>query len=53
MNIFAKARDKFEANLIAVRAPYHDGTLREYQGKMLHLINFMVMISASVKLNEL
>ena len=51
-DIFVKARDKFDANLIAVRAPFHDGSLKEYQQKMLHLKNFMSMISASVKLNE-
>jgi hypothetical protein len=52
MNIFVKARDKFEANLIAVRAPFHNGTLKEYQEKMLSMGNFISMISASVKLNE-
>ena len=52
MNIFVKAKDKFEANLIAVRAPFHNGSLKEYQKKLLHLTNFMAMISASVKLNE-
>jgi hypothetical protein len=50
--IFVKARDKFDANLIAVRAPFHNGSLQEYQQKMLHLINFMAMITASVNLNE-
>ena len=52
MGIFMKARNKFDANLIAVRAPFHNGSLKEYQQKMLHLIDFMAMISASVKLNE-
>ena len=52
MNIFVKSRDKFDANLIAVRAPFHNGALKEYQEKMLHLGNFMAMISVSVKLNE-
>jgi hypothetical protein len=51
-DIFMKARNKFAANLIAVRAPFHNGSLKEYQQKMLHLLNFMTMISASVKLNE-
>ncbi|TVR70665.1 MAG: hypothetical protein EA408_10650 [Marinilabiliales bacterium] len=52
MDIFVKARDRFDANLIAVRAPFHNGSLKQYQQKMLHLVNFMAMISASVKLNE-
>lgn len=52
MNIFVKDRDKFGANLIAVRAPYHKGSLKEYQAKMMHLENFMAMISASVNMNE-
>ncbi len=52
MDIFLKARDKFDANLIAVRAPFHNGRLKQYQQKMMHLINFMAMIAASVKLNE-
>ena len=52
MNIFVKSSEKFDANLIAVRAPFHNGSLKEYQEKMLHLGNFISMISASVKLNE-
>jgi len=52
MNIFVKDRDKFNENLIVVRAPFHDGSLKEYQEKMMHLENFMAMIPASVKLNE-
>lgn len=28
MNIFVKNRDKFEANLIVVRAPFHNGNLK-------------------------
>ena len=51
-DIFVKARDKFDANLIAIRAPFHNGSLKEYQQKLLQLTNFMAMISASVKLNE-
>ncbi len=52
MDIFVKARDKFEANLIVVRAPFHNSSLKEYQEKMMHLGNFMAMISASVNMNE-
>ncbi len=52
MNIFVNDRDKFGANLIAVRAPFHNGSLKEYQEKMMHLENFMAMISASVNMNQ-
>ena len=52
MNIFVKARDQFEANLIVVRAPFHNGSLKEYQKKMWRLENFMAMISVSATLNE-
>jgi hypothetical protein len=52
LNIFVKARDTFDANLIVVRAPFHNSNLKEYQGKMTDLQNFMAMIAAAVKLNE-
>lgn len=50
--IFVKSRDDFNANLIVVRAPYHDCSLKEYQEKMTILENFMMMITCSVKINE-
>jgi hypothetical protein len=52
LNIFVKARNTFDANLIVVRAPYHNSSLKEYQEKMTDLQNFMAMIAAAVKLNE-
>jgi hypothetical protein len=52
LNIFVKGRDAFDANLIVVRAPFHNSSLKEYQEKMTELQNFMAMIAASVKLNE-
>ena len=51
-NIFVTARDAFPANLVAIRAPFHDCRLREYQERMTDLARFMAMIAASVKLNE-
>lgn len=51
-SIFVNARDEFDINLIVVRAPFHSLSLRKYQQSMTDLSNFMMMISASVKLNE-
>ena len=51
-NIFFNKSDTIEANLIVVRAPFHDCKLSYYQEKMTELNNFMAMISTSVKLNE-
>jgi pimeloyl-ACP methyl ester carboxylesterase len=51
-NIFVTKRDAFPANLVAVRAPFYNGPLREYQENMTHLSRFMAMIAVSVKLNE-
>ena len=50
--IIAKSRDSFEANLIVVRAPFHNCRLSYYQEKMTELRNFVAMISTSVRLNE-
>jgi len=52
LNIFVRGRDAFKINLIVVRAPFHDLSLKEYQEKMTDLKNFMNMIAASVKVNE-
>ncbi len=49
-NILVREKDSIEANLICVRAPYHNFSIREYQEKMLHLGNFMEMLSAGVVL---
>jgi len=45
-------KDSFNANLIVVRAPFHDCSLKQYQDQMTQLSNFMTMISVSVKMNE-
>lgn len=50
--ILVKPKDNIEANLIVVRAPFHNGKLSYYQEKMTELKNFVAMISTSVKLNE-
>jgi hypothetical protein len=52
LNIFLKATDKFRCNLIVVRSPFHNGSLKAYQLKVTRLANFMAMLSASVVLNE-
>lgn len=51
-HIFLKAKQAFDANLIVVRAPFHNCSLKEYQKKITELENFMTMISTSVKINE-
>ena len=50
--IFVKSKADFKANLIVVRAPFHNSSLKEYRSKMVDLKNFMAMISTSVKMNE-
>lgn len=52
LNVFVREREKFDMNLIVVRAPFHDITLKEYQEKITELNNFMNMIAVSVRLNE-
>lgn len=49
-NILVREKDTIEANLICVRAPYHDFSIRDYQEKMLHIENFMEMLSTGVVL---
>lgn len=51
-NIFVSAKETFNLNLVVVRAPFHDISLKAYQVKITELENFMTMIAASVKLNE-
>ncbi|HDP99832.1 MAG TPA: hypothetical protein ENN22_11705 [bacterium] len=51
-NIFVKHREAFRANLMVVRAPFHDGSLKRYQNQMTELENFMIMLAVSVKMNE-
>jgi hypothetical protein len=51
-HIFVNTTEKADANLIVVRAPFHNSTLKEYQDSMVELSNFTAMIATSVKLNE-
>lgn len=51
-HIFVSEKEAFNMNLVVVRAPFHDISLKEYQEKITVLENFMTMIAASVKLNE-
>lgn len=51
-NIFLNSPENAEANLIVVRAPFHNCPLKHYQEKMVDLSNFTAMIATSVKLNE-
>lgn len=51
-NIFLNSTNGFGANLIVVRAPFHNCKLGVYQEKMTELQNFVAMISASARLNE-
>jgi hypothetical protein len=52
LNIFVKAHDKFRCNIIVVRSPFHNGSLKAYQMKVARLDNFMAMLSASTVMNE-
>ena len=51
-NIFMDSNEPIEANLIAIRAAFHNASLKEYQKKINHLSNFVGMLSVSVKLVE-
>ncbi len=51
-NIFLKTQEKLDANIIVVRAPFHNCSLKEYQESMVDLSNFTAMIATSVKLTE-
>lgn len=51
-NIFLNGTEKFEANIIVVRAPFHNCSLKQYQERMTELSYFTAMIATSVKLNE-
>jgi hypothetical protein len=52
LNIFIKAKDKFRCNLIVIRSPFHNGSLKAYQLKVTRLNNFMSMLSVSAVLTE-
>lgn len=47
-----KGKTKLNANLVVVRAPFHEYSLKDYQRKMRDLKGFMIMIAASVNVNE-
>jgi hypothetical protein len=51
-NIFMDSKEPIDANLIAIRAPFHKASLKDYQKKIKHLSNFVGMLSVSVKLIE-
>jgi hypothetical protein len=51
-SIFCDAKNYTEANLIAIRAPFHNDSLKSYQKVVGHLSNFVAMLSTSVKLIE-
>ena len=51
-NIFMDSKDPIDANLIAIRAPFHHSSLKDYQKKIKHLSNFVGMLSVSVKIVE-
>ncbi|MBD3178145.1 MAG: hypothetical protein GF417_00315, partial [Candidatus Latescibacteria bacterium] len=49
-NILVDADEPVEANIIAVRAPFHGASLKSYKEKISHLSNFVLMLSVSVVL---
>jgi len=51
-NIFLNTQKKLDTNIIVVRAPFHNCSLKQYQNFMVDLSNFTAMIATSVKLNE-
>jgi len=50
--IILQARPAFDANLIVLRAPFHNTSLAEFRKAMLLLSNFTVMVSVSTLLIE-
>ena len=51
-DIFMRSDQPIEANLIALRAPYHRGSYIRYARNIGHLKNFIAMLSVSVRLIE-
>ncbi|MCF8217623.1 MAG: alpha/beta hydrolase family protein [Bacteroidales bacterium] len=51
-DIFYKKAKELNANIIIVRAPFHNSTLKEYQAKISRMANFTAMLSTSVVLIE-
>jgi hypothetical protein len=51
-DIFVKSGQHFPANLVVVRAPFHNGSVSAYQKKMVRMENFIAMLSVSVRMSE-
>lgn len=51
-SILYKNKDEIDANLISLRAPYHNNSLKYYFEKMSKLSEFTTMLSTSVNLVE-
>jgi cephalosporin-C deacetylase-like acetyl esterase len=51
-DIFMRSGQPIEANLIALRAPYHRGSYIRYARNIGHLTNFIALLSVSVRLIE-
>ncbi|MFC2166549.1 alpha/beta hydrolase family protein [Acidobacteriota bacterium] len=49
-DIFTSYKKPIEANLIAIRAPYHRGSILKYAKHIGYLTNFIAMLSVSAKL---
>lgn len=49
-DIFTSYQKPIEANLIAIRAPYHRGSIIKYAKRIGYLTNFIAMLSVSAKL---
>jgi len=49
-DIFVSSREPIEANLIALRAPFHKGSILKYAKRMGHLTSFIAMLSVCAKL---
>lgn len=52
LTVLLEAEPAWEANLIVLRAPFHEGTQREYAEAMGELRNFTAMIGCLVALTE-
>ena len=51
-DIFLASDEMKKFNLVMLRAPFHNSSVKEYQRKMTSLSNFTAMIGVSVKLVE-
>ena len=47
--IFHDAESPIEANIIAIRAPFHNSSLKDYQQKIARMSNFTTLLATSVK----